>query len=64
VSHDEEPRDPLARLRDQRLQEIMTALTPRLRPLFPDMPDDLFHELLERMAEIQSRDEQQDWGEL
>jgi hypothetical protein len=51
-------------LRDQRLQEIMTALTPRLRPLFPDMPDDLFHELLERMAEIQSRDEQQDWGEL
>jgi len=28
------------------------------------MPDDLFHELLERMAEIQSRDEQQDWGEL
>ena len=42
----------------------MTALTPRLRPLFPDMPDDLFHELLERMADIQARDEQQDWGEL
>jgi hypothetical protein len=42
----------------------MTALTPRLRPLFPDMPDDLFQDLLERMAEIQSRDEQQDWGEL
>ena len=64
MSHEDEPRDPLARLRDQRLQEIMTALTPRLRPLFPDMPDDLFLDLLERMAEIQSRDEQQDWGEL
>jgi hypothetical protein len=56
--------DPLARLREQRLLEIRNALTPRLRPIFPDMPDDLFHELVDRMAEIQSRDEQQDWGEL
>ena len=64
MSHDQEPRDPLARLREQRLHEIMSDLSPRLRPLFPDMPDDLFHDLLQRMAEIQSRDEQQDWGEL
>ena len=59
-----EPHDPLARLREQRLHEIMRGLIPRLRPLFPDMPDDLFQELVERMAETQARDEQQDWGEL
>ncbi|HET9684496.1 MAG TPA: hypothetical protein VFP15_10355 [Gemmatimonadaceae bacterium] len=59
-----EPHDPLERLREQRLHEIMTGLVPRLRPLFPDMPDDLFQELIERMAELQARDEQQDWGEL
>lgn len=64
MTQEQEPRDALARLREQRLHEIMSALSPRLRPLFPDMPDDLFLDLLERMAEIQSRDEQQDWGEL
>lgn len=63
MSRNVEPGDPLARLRQQRLHEIMGTLAPRLRPLFPDLPDDLFHELVERMAEIQSRDEQQDWGE-
>jgi hypothetical protein len=57
-------RDPLARLREQRLHEIMNGIRPRLRRLFPDMPDDLFFEMVERMAEIQARDEQQDWGEL
>jgi hypothetical protein len=64
MSRHEEPHDPLLRLREQRLHEIMSSLVPRLRPIFPDMPDDLFHEMVERMAEIQSRDEQQDWGEL
>jgi hypothetical protein len=57
-------RDPLERLREQRLHEIMNGITPRLRRLFPDMPDDLFFEMVERMAEIQARDEQLDWGEL
>lgn len=61
---DPESRDPLGRLREQRLHEIEKGLIPRLRPLFPDMPDDLFQELVERMAEIQTRDEQQDWGEV
>lgn len=64
MSRDTDPRDPLARLREQRLHEIMNGLSPRLRRLFPEMPDDLFFEMVERMAEIQSRDEQQDWGEL
>jgi len=64
VSGNVEPRDPMARLREQRLHEIMRGLMPRLRPLFPDMPDDLFQELVERMAELQAKDEQQDWGEL
>lgn len=54
----------MARLREQRLHEIIRGLIPRLRPLFPDMPDDLFQELVEGMAENQARDEQQDWGEL
>jgi len=61
---DVEARDPLARLREQRLHEIMNGLTPRLRRLFPDMPDDLFFEMVERMADIQARDEQLDWGEV
>ena len=61
---DVEARDPLARLREQRLHEIMNGITPRLRRLFPDMPDDLFFEMVERMADIQARDEQLDWGEL
>ena len=59
-----ESRDPLARLREQRLHEIRNGLTPRLRRLFPEMPDDVFQDLIDRMAEIQSRDEQLDWGEL
>lgn len=56
--------DPLAKLRTQRLHEIMNTLTPRLRRVFPEMPDDLFFEMVEEMAEIQTRDEELDWGEL
>lgn len=42
-----------SRARAERLRVIRTQLLPRIRPLCETMPDDLFLELVDAMAEIQ-----------
>jgi hypothetical protein len=41
------------RARDERLEVITTELRQRIRPVCPDMPEELFFEMIERMAAIQ-----------
>jgi hypothetical protein len=41
------------RARAERLRHIRAELLPRIRPLCQDMPNDLFVELVEAMAEVQ-----------
>jgi hypothetical protein len=41
------------RARDERLQDISVELRRRIRPVCPNMPEDLFHEMVDRMAAIQ-----------
>ena len=41
------------RSRDERLEHINTDLQRRIRPVCPNMPEDLFFEMVERMAAIQ-----------
>jgi hypothetical protein len=46
-------REITARARAERLSLIRDELLPRIRPLCLDMPNDLFLELVEAMAEVQ-----------
>ena len=41
------------RARDERLEVISTELRRRIRPVCPDMPEELFFDMIERMAAIQ-----------
>ncbi len=41
------------RARDERLEDISVELRRRIHPVCPDMPDDLFLEMVGRMATIQ-----------
>lgn len=41
------------RARADRLRSIRAELMPRIRPLCADMPNDMFVELVESMAELQ-----------
>jgi hypothetical protein len=41
------------RARDERLEVIIADLRQRIRPVCPDMPEELFFEMIERMAAIQ-----------
>jgi hypothetical protein len=41
------------RARDERLEDIRVELRGRIRPLCLDMPEDLFFEMIDRMATIQ-----------
>ena len=41
------------RARDERLEVISTELRQRIRPVCADMPEELFFEMIERMAAIQ-----------
>ena len=41
------------RARDERLDRIEGELRRRLRPVCPDMPEEIFFEMTERMAAIQ-----------
>jgi hypothetical protein len=45
--------DPGQRARDERLEAIATELRRRIRPVCPTMPEELFFEMIERMATIQ-----------
>jgi hypothetical protein len=46
-------REITARARAERLSLIRAELLPRIRPLCLDMPNDLFMELVDTMAEVQ-----------
>jgi hypothetical protein len=46
-------REITARARAERLSRIRAELLPRIRPICLDMPNDLFLELVEAMAEVQ-----------
>ena len=54
----DESRDPLERVRTRRLVQLIDELTPRMRRVCPDMPDDVFREMIERMAELRLLDEE------
>jgi hypothetical protein len=41
------------RAREERLEDISVELRRRIRPVCPDMPQELFHEMVDRMAAIQ-----------
>jgi hypothetical protein len=41
------------RARDERLEVITDELRQRIRPVCPGMPEELFFEMIERMAAIQ-----------
>ena len=41
------------RARDERLEVISSELRRRIRPVCPDMPEELFFDMIERMAAIQ-----------
>lgn len=53
-----ESRDPLERVRTRRLEELVAELTPRMRRVCPDMADDVFREMVDRMAEQKLLDEE------
>ena len=48
------------RARDERLDLIGSELRRRMRPVCPDMPEELFFEMVERMAAIQLKYELRD----
>ena len=52
--------DPLARSRAHRLRAIVDELVPRMRRVNPDMPDELFLDMIEDMAERRLVDEEFD----
>lgn len=41
------------RAREERLEDIRTELRRRIRSVCPDMPEELFFEMIDRMAAIQ-----------
>ena len=38
---------------DGRIQELMQDISRRVRPVMPNMPESEFHQLVQRMAEVQ-----------
>ncbi|MEO8619538.1 MAG: hypothetical protein ABI625_00655 [bacterium] len=48
------------RARDQRLELISASLRKRIRPACADMPEELFFEMIDRMATIQLKYELRD----
>ena len=52
------------RARVERLEMITDALRKRMRPLCADMSEEAFHDLIERMAEVQLRYETRDESPL
>ena len=50
--------DPTARVRERRLQGLVSDLLPKVRRLNPTMPDDQVLEMAESMAELRLLDEE------
>lgn len=52
------------RAQDERLAFIISELRRRIRPVCPEMPEELFFEMIERMGAIQLKYELADKGDV